>query len=336
MEEEEEEEEEGKVTLVSESIRKEVGISAYDFHYKTYLCCYCTDPIALSMETSKIMIDERVMVWLRVHKIIPRVEEDRIINDVKERECGTQIHHRSQYIHSRCLTIVLDPSNKKILELIQERAKITLPTSSNAVIYTIPRYMAYLNLPCIVGDGQLDEWSPGIRYRLNNDITTERFMHLRCYHNLKHREEKYVEKVNRKVITDYYDPPEIPTHWTLSLIEEKSEAWHNLLGRFIQPERNIVLFRQFIQSIEASNLTLAPEEAELRSGAFMRILFETNEETRLSDASSVTEKKKLLKNLDDVLNDYPRVSPENIARLTNFYNRLLFIIYVETGSISYK
>ncbi len=317
------------ITFVQDSVRKDIGISKYDKKYKTYLCCYDQTPIALSAESTKIMIDERIMDWYRVHKFLPQEEEARIRSDVSVNEDGFQ-YTRTQYIHRRCWHILQDPENKVIVELMKEKALITIPVNNkNATIYVYNRKPHDETRLCEYGDGILDEWHNGFRYILFDDLSTSRYLHYRCYEKLKSDQQKKPRMMNP--LEDFNTPPKKPPRdqWNLELLRHKVEEWIDFFGRFIMTDAQIQYFYESLTDITdvikviVDNAVKASWLIELD-----RIFGLTEDEKNFVENGTEDERKAELKRLQNILDSYPRQSAESTAKIHRFYNVIQFTSFI--------
>lgn len=332
----EEKEDEGKmITFISDPvIRKEIGESKYDYNYKTYLCCFDLTPIALTTESTKIMIDELTMDWYRVHKFLPRDVEERIKNDVNVNESGFR-YSRTQYIHTRCWNILQDPANSAIVALLKEKQRVRLPTTKNATIYKFVRKIHDETRLCTYGDGQLDEWHPGFRYIFFDDKSrTTHYMHYHCYEKLRHSEEREKEKVKNSV-SDFYTPPQNPESiklWDLPLLRRKVDEWRDFLGRFALNESDIQQFSIFLMNITeviSKNID-NDEDRQVWKNELERIINLSEDEEKFVKNSTIDEKKSELDRFQNILNSYPRQSTEDTAKIYRYYNFIQFSILLES------
>ena len=317
--------EEGVITLVSKEVMKGTGVSNYDYHYRTFRCCYCDEPISLTMESSKIMTDEKIMEHYRTYKFLSPSDEDKIRNDVSDRESGNNIS-KNQYIHTRCLLIIQDPDNSVILQLIKDAGKIVPPTKRNANIYSIPKYTVYDNKPCVYGDGILDAWNPGMRYRMLNDLENDRFLHYRCYNKIRIDEKRLMTPTISE--QRYLTPPDkLPeTGLTVDILRQKSDEWYEFWSSSKQTDKEI--FRFFFDTIRIAfgrgesindddkerDTWLTVARSLIRLPEDQNREFQTDPEKRLSE----------MERLDKILESYPGPSPEEERRIIYKYNIIHF------------
>lgn len=317
---------------VLRTVSNGVGESKYDHHYKTFTCCYCQKPIALSMDTIKIMTDERIMDWHRHHKYLPRDEEERIKDDVNKRELGYK-YSRTQYIHSRCYDLLQLPENTAIVAIIKEKQDFKIPTIENATIYSFFRYPNTKTRLCEYGDGQLDEWNPGFRYIFLDDPTTSHYLHHRCLAHLTRSKARAKERIT-SLSDDFRSPPENPTSsdlWNLELLRHRADEWIDFLGRFIITTQNILHFHEFLSGVSSiATKIVNNEERELWTNELARIISLTDEEEKfMGDSTSISEKKVELTRLRNVLNDYPRQPLEDEIMIYRYYNLIQYAIFFE-------
>jgi len=221
-----------------------LGISEYDYHYRSCRCVYCNEVVILTPETLDILYREELERLRRENAnndffFLTSTEERAIKERIQTYYGGIQLDY-GQCIHNRCLEIVMRPENVEILNQIRtaNRQNMVLPDPCNYSIYSIDytNVRECLNI-CAYCRQVISNYNPGFAYCPKTDKTRRcLFLHFTCFEQLTAMRKalKENELIGRRNFIHLLTAGQ-PTAWANYSVEEmaaRNDAWYQFLSQY--------------------------------------------------------------------------------------------------------
>lgn len=258
--------------LSSGANNPKLGISEYDYHYKSCRCVYCNEIVIINPETLDILLEEEV-ARLRAENAYTdyyylTAKEEREIRDrLEERYRGSELDY-DQCIHDRCWTLLQLPENQDTLRKIRlaNRQNMILPDCLSYNVYPIDYtdVQECLNL-CIYCHNMINEQYPGFAYCLKSDKTRRcRYIHVACYEGLMamRRAQKEREAVIRRNFMHLLSAG-FPDAWQTYSVRDlamRNDAWYEFLSRYPLTFDEREVFKEWLDFITPKRIAFRESE----------------------------------------------------------------------------
>lgn len=244
-----------------------LGISTYDYHYRTCRCVYCNEVVILNQESLEILFQEE-LTRLRAENanndffFLTSREERAIKEKIQDYYRGSEFDY-DQCIHDRCLALIMRPENAQLLKQIRlaNRQNMILPDACIYNIYPITSS----NVPeclnfCAFCHRMISADNPGFAYCLKSEGVKGRclFLHNACYEALvgMRAAAKEHSRIARRNFIHLLTAGQ-PSAWSSYSVEElaaRNDAWYAFLREYelTFDERDVLLaWLDFIRTRKA-------------------------------------------------------------------------------------
>lgn len=214
------------------------GLSKFDYAHKTFRCCKCGQPIALSDESEALLVQDQVDEWHRFNELLSPDDEERLRRQVRERERGEQFS-LTQYIHCRCL----DSLDTRGVKQLREQGRFRLPTRATHhftdLLYDLGGFGTHHCAYCqIVVNGS----APGFAYSALLQKSPVLYLHYACYARLS----KQQMTAEKSIEEQYNTVPALPQgDLDPVMVTRQNVAWLDAMGRRRLSTREIEAYREW-------------------------------------------------------------------------------------------
>jgi hypothetical protein len=215
------------------------GVSAYDYSFKTYRCCKCQEPIALSGESEGLLVRHQLDEWYRYNEVLSPQDEERVRLRVSHDERGEQLS-LNQYIHCRCLA----PMGAPDLAQLRAKGRFELPSRATHK-FTELSYSLGQSMHCAYCQIVVNQCSPGVAYQAIGDdgyaSGPVRHLHLACYARLSKQRQTPLASPQQH----YNEIPVAAGELGPRAARQHNMAWEEAMGRRRLAPHEIEVYRKW-------------------------------------------------------------------------------------------